>query len=148
MSETEDRARVVAEARSWLGCPYHHAANVRGAGVDCAFLLIEVFSDLGLIERFDPRPYSRDFMLHRDEEKYLGQLLARARPVEILEPGDVIMFRVGRLYAHGGIVTRAEPLSIVHAFAPAGCVVEEDIHRCGYLQEKMPNAKFFSYWGG
>ena len=34
--------------------------------------------DLGLVEPFDPRPYTRDWMLHRGEERYLGFLLARA----------------------------------------------------------------------
>ena len=39
-------------------------------------------ADLGLVEPFDPRPYTRDWMLHRDDERYLGFLLARARLVE------------------------------------------------------------------
>lgn len=29
------RAAVVAEARSWIGTPYHNCADVKGAGVDC-----------------------------------------------------------------------------------------------------------------
>ena len=77
----EERAAVVAAARSWLGTPYHHAADVRGAGVDCAMLLVRVYCDLGLVEPFDPRPYTRDWFLHRDEERYLGFLLARSREV-------------------------------------------------------------------
>ncbi len=75
--------RVVAAARAWIGTPYHHAADVKGqGGVDCAMLLVRVYCDLGLVEPFDPRPYTRDWMLHRDEERYLGFLLARARMVE------------------------------------------------------------------
>ena len=73
------RAAVVAEARSWIGTPYHHAADVKGHGVDCAMLLVRVYCDLGLIEPFDPRPYTRDWFLHRSEERYLGFLFdARA----------------------------------------------------------------------
>ena len=45
------RAAVVAAARSWIGTPYHHAADVKGVGVDCAMLLVRVYSDLGLIDR-------------------------------------------------------------------------------------------------
>jgi cell wall-associated NlpC family hydrolase len=30
------RAAVVAEARSWLGTPFHHQGRVKAAGVDCA----------------------------------------------------------------------------------------------------------------
>ena len=29
------RAAVVTEAKTWIGTPFHHAARVRGAGVDC-----------------------------------------------------------------------------------------------------------------
>ena len=49
-------------------------------------LLVRVYCDLGLVAPFDPRPYTRDWMLHRDEERYLGFLLARAREV-VSEPG-------------------------------------------------------------
>ncbi len=142
----EARTRVVDAARTWLGTPYHHAADVRGVGVDCAMILVRVFCDLGLVAPFDPRPYTKDWMLHRDEERYLGFLLARARQVEQPEPGDVMLFRVGRCYAHGAIVTRAAPLTIVHAFAPARCVLEDEVARSGQLAERKASAKFFSYW--
>jgi hypothetical protein len=92
------RAAVVAEARSWLGTRYHHAADVKGrqGGVDCAMLLVRVYCDLGLVERFDPRPYTRDWFLHRNEERYLGFLLARSREVRTPLEGDIVLFKVGR----------------------------------------------------
>jgi len=145
--EILQRARVVEAARRWLGTPYHHAADLKGVGVDCAMILVRVFCDLGLVEPFDPRPYTRDWMLHRDDERYLGCLLARAREVEQPQPADVMLFRVGRCYAHGGIVTKLDPLTIVHAFLPARCVVEEEVARNGELAERLARAKFFSYWG-
>ena len=149
--KTHDRAAVVAAARRWLGTPYHHAADVPGAGVDCAMLLVRVFVDLGLVEPFDPRPYTRDWYMHRDEERFLGFLLARAHPVDPStgsgpEPGDVILFRFGRCFAHGGIVTETAPLTIVHAFMRAACVVEEAPQRNAELAERLPQARFFSYW--
>ena len=49
------RLEVVTAARAWIGAPYHHAADVKGAGVDCAMILVRVFCDLGLVEPFDPR---------------------------------------------------------------------------------------------
>ena len=112
------RAAVVAEARSWIGTPYHHAADVKGHGVDCALLLVRVYCDLGLVEPFDPRPYTRDWFLHRNEERYLGFLLARSHEVREPALGDIILFRIGRCFAHAGIVSRVEPLAIIHAFAP------------------------------
>jgi NlpC/P60 family putative phage cell wall peptidase len=145
--ERGERAAVVAEARSWIGTPYHHAADVKGAGVDCAMILVRVFCDLALVEPFDPRPYTRDWMLHRDDERYLGFLLARAREVAAPDPGDVILFRFGRCFAHGGIVTASAPLTVVHAFAPARVVLEEEVARNAELAERLKRAKFASYWG-
>jgi len=139
------RAAVVAAARSWLGTPYHHCADVKGpkGGVDCAMLLVRVYVDLGLVEPFDPRPYAPDWMMHRSEEKYLGFLLARARVVERPGLGDVILFRVGRCFAHGGIVSKTEPLSIIHAYSQAGRVIEDEVERCALA----PRARTFaSYW--
>jgi NlpC/P60 family putative phage cell wall peptidase len=143
----DQRAAVVAEARSWLGTPYHHAADVKGAGVDCAMLLVRVFCDLGLVPPFDPRPYTRDWFLHRSEERYLGALLARAREVRAPGLGDIVLFRMGRCFAHGGIVIKAEPLTIIHAFAPARCVLEDEIRRSAELTARLKAAKFVSYWG-
>ena len=143
----DSRMRVVAAARLWVGTPYHHAADAPGAGVDCAMILVRVFCDLNMVEPFDPRPYTKDWMLHRDDERYLGFLLARTHAVPTPESGDVILFRIGRCYAHGGIVTKADPLTIIHAFLPAGCVVEEEVGRNAQLAVRLTTAKFFSYWG-
>ena len=138
------RAAVVAAARAWIGTPYHHAADVKGVGCDCAMLLVRVYCDLGLVEPFDPRPYTRDWMMHRNEEKYLGFLLARARIVEGPDVGDVALFRVGRCFAHGGIVSKSEPLTMIHAHAQAGRVIEDEVERCALAPR--PRA-FASYWG-
>lgn len=128
-ADARTRTQVVAAARAWLGTPYHHAADLKGVGVDCAMILVRVFCDLGLVPPFDPRPYVRDWMMHRDDERYLGFLGERSREVQAPQPGDVVLFRVGRCFAHGGIVTGADPLTLVHAYAPARCVVEERLDR-------------------
>jgi hypothetical protein len=144
--ERAQRLAVVAAARAWIGTPYHHAADVKGVGVDCAMLLVRVYCDLGLIDPFDPRPYTRDWMLHRDEERYLGLLLARARLVDTPGLGDVILFKIGRCFAHGGIVMTTAPLTICHAFAPAGYVIEDVIARNAELAARLRSAKIASYW--
>src|SRR5574337_4466 len=145
-SETAARLAVVEAARSWIGTPYHHAADIKGAGVDCAMLLVRVYCDLGLVNPFDPRPYTRDWMLHRDDERYLDCLLARSREVPLPEMGDVILFRFGRCFSHGGIASGAHPLTIVHAFAPAHAVLEEEVMRSAELADRLRLAKFASIW--
>lgn len=115
------RERVVSMALEWLGTPYHHEGGVRGAGVDCAMLLVRVFHAAGLIPDIDPRPYPADFMLHRDEERYLGWVRQYADEVTEPLPGDVVLYRVGRCYAHAGIVL--DWPEIIHAFRDEGAVV-------------------------
>jgi cell wall-associated NlpC family hydrolase len=144
--ERAQRAAVVAAARSWIGTPYHNCADIRGAGVDCGMLLVRVFVDTGLCAPFEPRPYPADWHLHRGEERYLGFVFDRAAEVNSPQPGDVAVFRFGRCYSHGGIVTAAAPLSIVHAYFPARRVVEEDVARSGPLADPARQPRFFSFW--
>lgn len=145
-NEAKQRAAIVAEARSWIGTRYHNCADVKGAGVDCGMLLVRVFVDSGLCAPFDPRPYPPDWHLHRSEEKYLGFVFDRTHEVETPQPGDVAVFRFGRCYSHGGIVVETAPLAIVHAYAPAGCVLEERVQQSAVLSENIRKPRFFSYW--
>lgn len=140
------RAAIVAEARSWIGTPYHNHADIKGAGVDCGMLLVRVFVDTGLCAPFDPRPYPADWHLHRSEERYLGFVFDHCREVVEPGPGDVMVLRYGRCYSHGGIVTTKKPLKIVHAFHPARRVLEEDIGHNSVLSDPARMPRFFSYW--
>jgi len=146
MTEQEQRAAVVAEARSWCGTPYHNCADVKGAGVDCAMLIVRVFVDLKLVPPFDPRPYPPDWHLHRSEERYLGFVFERARRVDRPQPGDVMVLRYGRAFAHGGIVTRQDPLTVVHAFQPYRVVLEEPVLTNPEIARRVPAAVFATYW--
>ncbi|MCB4802638.1 cell wall-associated NlpC family hydrolase [Methylobacterium brachiatum] len=146
LSEAEGRLALICEARRWIGTPYHPGADIHGVGVDCGMLIVRVFVDAGLVPAFDPRPYPQDWHLHRDDERYLGFVFDRAAEVARADPGDVIVFRYGRAYAHGGIVTAAEPLTLVHAFSPAQAVVEEPLARNPVLTEPGRHPRFFSLW--
>jgi hypothetical protein len=148
MTENEgaQRAAVVAEARSWIGTPYHNCADIKHVGVDCGMLLVRVFVDTGLCAPFDPRPYPADWHLHRSEERYLGFVFDRSCETVAPQPGDVMVLRYGRCYSHGGIVTSAVPLAVVHAYHPARCVVEEEIARNAMLADAARKPRFFSLW--
>jgi cell wall-associated NlpC family hydrolase len=112
----QERAKVIAEARSWLGTPFRDCADVKGAGVDCAMLLVHCFVDTGMIAPFDPRPYPSQWHLHRGEERFLsiiGRLGTEVSREPI--PGDVIVYQFGRCYAHGALVVDRE--SVIHAYS-------------------------------
>ena len=139
--EAAERALVVAEARSWLGTPYHHRGRIKGAGVDCAMLLAEVYRAAGLIPRLEIGYYPMDWHLHRDTEQYLGWVERHARQVEAPQAGDVVLFRFGRCFSHGGIVL-AWP-EILHAYLGQGCVLGNVTAepRLGRREQR-----FFSCW--
>ncbi len=145
-SEAEQRAAVVAEVRKWVLTPYHSEADIRGAGVDCGMLIVRVFVDLGLVAPFDPRPYPRDWHMHNDDEKYLGWVKTWCEQVDEPQPGDLAVFRFGRCFSHGGIVTRAKPVAIVHAFADVGMVMEERLDQNPALTKPIRAPIFFSFW--
>lgn len=146
MTEQErlERQRVVDIARTWLGTPYHPHGHRRGAGIDCAWLLIEVYSEAGLIEWFDPGYYPPDWHLHRSDPKYMGWLSRFASPCDGSPlPGDVVMYRFGRAAAHGGIVT-AWP-EMIHAYVGQGCVLEDA--EALWLVNRKVGLYRYSGWG-
>lgn len=146
-SQTEKRASIVAEARSWIRTSYHPCGDVKGAGVDCGMLLVRVMVDTGMVAPFDPRPYPSEWHMHRSDERYLGIVTDRAYEVDTPEPGDIAVFRYGRCYSHGGIVTVASPLTVVHAFSRARMVLEEPIAQNVWLASAARVPRYFSLFG-
>ncbi len=154
--EARERAAVVTEARRWLGTPYHHEARVKGpqGGVDCAQLLIGVFSAVGLIEPPAIEHYPPDWHLHRSAERYLATVLDHAREIEGPPlPGDVALWRFGRCFSHGAIVVDW-PL-VIHAYLGRPCVLEDaakavwlsHVGESGEAGNRPRPRRFFSYWG-
>jgi cell wall-associated NlpC family hydrolase len=98
------REQAVEEAKTWLRTPFVQNAAVKGAGVDCGRLLVEVYRGIVPVPQFVPR-FSRDWHLHTREERFIDLLSKFAREVERgPEPGDITLFQVGRVYGHAGIV--------------------------------------------
>jgi cell wall-associated NlpC family hydrolase len=118
------REDVVKEALTWINTPYHHGGDIKGVGVDCAMILIKVYCGLCLAPWFDPRPYSPQFFMHRDECIYLEWIAKYAQRVDVSAPGDIELFKFGRQPAHSGIVI--DEYSMVHAYAPAHKVVLDE----------------------
>lgn len=116
------RAAIVAEAMTWVDTPYHHRARVKGAGVDCAMILIGVFAGVGLIDEFDPDEYPRDWMLHREEDRFRALVRKYADEIEraTVKPGDIALYLVGKCFAHGAIIV--DWPNVIHADSRYGKV--------------------------
>lgn len=108
MIDAATRARIIEEAKSWLGTPYHHMGRVKGAGVDCAMLLAEVYAAAGVIDHVESDFYPLDWHMHRDEELYLSKIFESKVAFETTQnnllPGDVVLARFGWTFSHGAIV--------------------------------------------
>ena len=126
-AHTQERARVCTIARTWLGTPFRDQGKVKGPNgcVDCAMLLVATFQEAGLLDpAYEPRPYPPQFHLHKGEERFLnaiaGIIEARGCGSEVQRaprapiPGDVIVYRVGRCFSHGGIVVEND--HVLHAY--------------------------------
>ena len=124
-TEAEERQAVIDAARSWIGTPFHDCAAVRGAGIDCANLLARSFEEAGLTGPIDTGVYPPAWFLHRDEERFAEFVLRYAREITESEagPGDIVLYKYGRCFAHGAIIVEW-PKLIVHAYKSARIVTE------------------------
>jgi cell wall-associated NlpC family hydrolase len=120
------REGVRTIALSWIGTPYHHMGRVKGAGVDCAMFPLEVYREAGLIGEVEVPYYPHDWMMHRSEEIFLGivqKLASELRSHEAAKPGDFVIYKFGRCFAHGAIVL--EWPTIIHALTGRGVVLAD-----------------------
>lgn len=117
----EEQARVVALARSWIGTPFHPHARQRGVGVDCAQLLVAVYSEAGLMPAIRVPRLPADWHLHSPEEHYLRTLRMYAAPVRApWAAGDILVYRGAHWPSAGHAGIYVGDGRIVHAVAARG----------------------------
>jgi cell wall-associated NlpC family hydrolase len=112
---------LLTEARSWIGTPFEGNQCCKGSGVDCGQFLRGVGQNLGIVPEIKIQHYRMDFMLHRDEEWYkewIEQFCVEVPGPPL--PGDIVLYKQGRLYSHGGFVS-SWPM-IIHAYASIGVI--------------------------
>lgn len=143
------RAEIVAEARTWLGTPFHHQGRVKKAGCDCIGMVLGALHNAGALSRarddagnpipftaFDRTDYSTD--PNSDRLKHTLDEHLIEIPLEHIRKGDVLLFKVIHLPQHVGIVGDhpSGGLSLIHAYSPAGKVVEEMLAK-GWLSRTV-----------
>jgi len=131
------REELIQEALSWRGTPHRHMQKVKGAGVDCGQVFIEWFGNCGLIEKFDTGYYPSDFALNSHKDTFLQWIKMFCVETEDPEPGDIAMFKFGRVAAHGALVLPDNKL--IHAYIGQGVIVSD-------INDAELKGRFHSYW--
>lgn len=152
MIDQEERDRFVNAAKSWLGTPYHHRAQVKGAGVDCATLIAACAYEAGLCPKLELPFYTFQWNVNQSDEAYLNVVRQYMHEVPThTGPGDIVVWKFGKTFSHGAIIVQW-PI-IIHALVNDK-VTYEDAEKCGFLNwigqgtdKGKPRPKmFFSKW--
>jgi cell wall-associated NlpC family hydrolase len=126
MNEKETRAKIVAEALSWIGTPYHLGGRRKGISCDCATLILSVMVNAGIFDDQRLGQYKQDWWCHATDEKYLVAVLRHAKKIleqicyrsSEIEPGNIVLVKTAgsRVANHAAIIT-CYPRA-VHAIMP------------------------------
>lgn len=140
-NENELRQRLVNEALSCLGTPYRIRGQIKGVGLDCMTLLIQVYSAAGLIDWFPAPFYRPDFSFHSHIETYLEGVKKFGHEVKDKKPGDIILYRFAKLIDHAAIVID-EKGTMIDTCVTRGCTIQD------YNQEinKKREVCTYSFW--
>lgn len=136
------RADIVREALTWLNTPFHPRAAVKCAGVECGWIIYGIMRDLGILPPSFVMPeYSQQFWAHRGDEVYVqGCLDIGMVEVTRPHPADMVLAKMGRLFAHGGIVV--DWPWIIHSNPDAAKVTRSSVqHHRVFLDTPM---RYFS----
>jgi cell wall-associated NlpC family hydrolase len=122
---TAQRDNIVRAAKEWLGTPYHHHAQIKHAGADCAMFPLAVYQECGVLPReYRPPEYSVQWHLHRSEELYLKEIEKFVVEIDAPpQPADFIVFQFGRTFSHGAIVVDW-PI-VIHSYIPHGVLLSD-----------------------
>ncbi|QQR69243.1 MAG: peptidase P60 [Alphaproteobacteria bacterium] len=120
------RSDAVAEARAWLGTPFHHQASVKGVGCDCIGLIKGVGVALGLVDYDPASPEAQAFanysMLPNSRRMREGLTTWLVSiPVSEATLADILFMAWGREPQHVALITDK---GIIHSYSGVGKVVE------------------------
>lgn len=96
-------AEVVAEARAWLGTPFHWQASLKGVGADCKGLVAGVARALGLPEGDSLYAGIGDYGFKVPVALLKEGLAATLTRTAFAAPGDVLLLTMAGSPQHLGI---------------------------------------------
>lgn len=147
MTEQEQRAAVVAEAKTWRGTPFAHQGRVKGrkGGVDCGQIIACTFENAGITQPIQPKPYMFQHHMHSSREDYAAVILEYAAEIAEADAkaGDIVLYKCGRTFSHGGILVEDWPGLIIHSRTGLGVEYAHGLKN-GFLKGR--EKRFFSHW--
>lgn len=114
--------KLAAEARRSIGTPFHHQGRLPQVGLDCIGMVVVALRAVGFCVRD-----RLDYGMRPDGRALEDGLIAHGAVRVEGEPaaGDVLLFRYDGQPQHVALALGGGRM--VHAFAPAGAVVESGI---------------------
>ena len=113
---SEDRARIIDEARTWIGTPYQHQASLRGIGCDCLGLVRGIWRALIGPEPELMPPYTPDWAEASGHDRLME---LASRHFEACDgrwkSGDVLLFRFRAGLPVKHVAIALSDTSMIHA---------------------------------
>lgn len=138
-----DAARLIVEARAWLGVPFRHQGRGR-TGVDCAGFLVELMRAAGEL----PSDYTEPANYGRQPQRELFDIVQRyCKPAgtRVQFPGALVLVRwlPQSPPSHVGLCTGE---TMIHCYQRAGGVVEHGYRgpwlRVTHSLWRMPGVRY------
>lgn len=87
-------SNLIDITKSWVGTPYKHQHSTKGVGCDCLGLVRGVYKEFYGYTPEEAPPYSPTWAEAGDDEILLQAADRHLRPIDELEDGCVIIFRM------------------------------------------------------
>jgi hypothetical protein len=122
------REAIVAEARTWIGTPFHHQGCVKQVGCDCIGFIAGVALALGIegAERWRTNPAYHNYSRYPERatlEKGCAEFFDQV-PIRDVTLADIFVMRFEREPMHFALITKLDPIYITHALFMRDRVVE------------------------
>jgi NlpC/P60 family putative phage cell wall peptidase len=125
VTEAEERGKLIAEAKTWLGTPYHTAGRVKGAGCDCGTFLLGVIENVGYLPHIDLPYYPEDIACHCAVPRYLMKIEEYCNRISTddKKQGDILVFRFrgAKVPHHAAFVCDDEYM--IHSYTRQGVIL-------------------------
>lgn len=111
--------QIAAEALTWIGTPFLWQGRIKGKGCDCKGLVAGVAKACGRAEAESFEALAGDYGAKVDARRLKAGLARLFDPVTDIQPGDVLLLRMGGKAQHLGIAVSDRAMVHCYSVGPA-----------------------------